>query len=112
MADDHSINDPFANSDTTNDLTNEVTQLDNPLNANLAASQQAARRSRKTKKFMYGLAGIGVLLIAGLFIYQALNTSSCPANTLTTPIFTTAAAFVWEASSKKPQCVLMTKLCS
>ncbi|MEM7735719.1 MAG: cytochrome c maturation protein CcmE [Deinococcota bacterium] len=32
-------------------------------------------RNRVSKKIAYGLAGIGVLIVAGLFIYQALNTS-------------------------------------
>jgi cytochrome c-type biogenesis protein CcmE len=60
---------------TDDHLIDGETNFADPLPANVSASQHAARRSRKTKKLMYGLAGIGVLLIAGLFIYQALNTS-------------------------------------
>jgi cytochrome c-type biogenesis protein CcmE len=73
MADFHPTNNSSNNSIT--DSITDKTKLDKPLPTSVSASQQAARRSRKTKKLMYGLAGIGVLMIAGLFIYQALNTS-------------------------------------
>lgn len=67
---------PANQSDATTNLDSpHDTHLNAYPNANLNARQQAARRGRKTKKIMYAFAGVGVLLIAGLFIYQALNTS-------------------------------------
>lgn len=64
---------PAHQSEVTTNLDSPL--INSPLSTNLAAHQQAARRGRKTKKLMYALAGVGVLFVAGLFIYQALNTS-------------------------------------